>query len=166
MALTIEDGSVVADADSLIDTADFRAYAVSRGVNDLSTDDEVVDALLRKAMDFINAQRSRFQGVKVDEGQSLQWPRSGVYVDGFPVAADSIHPDLINAQCELAIALHNGVDLQPNENGREVIRKKLDVIETQWSAKGVTAVPILRAAEALLEPFYKVATGGLTTIRV
>ena len=82
MTLIVEDGSIVENANSYVSVDDARTFASLRGVT-LPASDAEVEVLLIKATDFIEAQRLRFQGSKVNQDQALQWPRTGVYVDGF-----------------------------------------------------------------------------------
>ncbi len=48
--------------------------------------------------------RQRWQGAKVDDGQALAWPRTGVTVDGAEVSSASVPADITTAAYELAIA--------------------------------------------------------------
>lgn len=154
MALIIETGAIVANANSYASLATARAFALVRGVV-LSAVDADAEILAIKAVDFLEAQRSYYQGAKIEKGQSLQWPRSGVIVDGFEVDEDEI-PDLLpKAQCQLMMDLSAGLDLMPNGTGREVLREKIDVLETEYAATGSGALaPIFTKAMALLEPLF------------
>ena len=75
--IIVEDGSVVAGANSYVTEAELTTYAADRGI----TLTAATDVLLIKAMDYIES--LSFIGTKFSEGQSLQWPRSNVYIDGF-----------------------------------------------------------------------------------
>lgn len=151
-ALVIETGAVVAGADSFVTAAEFVTYAANRSVT-ISTTLATQEGFLRKAMTFITGQRQLFQGRKVNEAQTLQWPRSNVIADDYAVDSATIPQDLKDAQCELGIALHQGIEVMPSNTGKEVIAKKLDVIMTQWSQKGVEGYPVLRATMAFLSPY-------------
>lgn len=161
MALIIEDGSLVANANSYATLVEARAYALARGVT-LDVDDSVVEVQMIQAMDFIEAQRARFQGEKVSKDQSLQWPREDVSVDGFDYEADEIPRTLKDAQCQLAMDVSAGEDLMPNADGREVIREKVDVLETEYTSQGGPVSPVFRKALSLLEPLFSSATSGVS----
>jgi hypothetical protein len=166
MALTIEDGSGVAGANSYIDVATARTYAVARGLT-LPAADGDVEALLIKAMDFIEAYRGDFQGIKTSATNPLQWPRTGVTLDGYPLAADSIPQVLKDAQAQLAVEAQNA-DLMPTGTGREVVMERVDVVQVQYAESGNTnPQPIFTKAEALLKPLFKSGLfGSLRSLRV
>lgn len=165
MALTIEDGSGVAGANSYIDVAEARAYAAARGLTLPAADDEV-EALLIKAMDFIEAYRGDFQGLKTAATNPLQWPRSGVILDGYPLAENVIPQVLKDAQAQLAIDAQD-MDLMPTGTGREVVMEQVDVIQVQYAETGNSnPQPIFTKAEALLKPLFKSSLfGSLRSIR-
>lgn len=163
MALVIEDGSLVAGANSFVTVAEVRAFAGAR-TSTLPVADADVEASCIRAMDYINAFRDKFKGSKVAATQALQWPRSGAYVDGFEVAETEIPQVLKSAQCQLAVDAA-ALDLQPSGDGREVIREKVDVLETEYRpGAGGNPQPALTKARALLEPLLR-SGGGLTVGR-
>lgn len=167
MALIIEDGSGVANADSFSTVAEARAYASARGVT-LPVDDLEVEVLLRKAADFIEALESQLKGSRVLSSQALAWPREGVYIfdDIEPLVSSEIPALLKKAQNQLAIDAVT-FDLQPTGTGRETIREKVDVIEVEYSSSGSgTIKPQFTKALSILEPFF--ISGGFTlrTLRI
>lgn len=155
MSLTIEDGTGVAGANSYASLVNLRAYATARGIALSATDSELeIHAI--KAMDYIESFRTKFQGSKTDSAQSLQWPRSDVYIDGYEFESNLIPADLVNAQCACVIELHNGVDLMPTrKDTREVIRDKTGPMETEWAPGSGSAMPALPKVDALLQPLLK-----------
>ena len=162
MALIVENGTGVANANSYISVSSARVWAASRGASLPAVDTDAEVALI-KAMDFIEALRTRFSGVKTLATQSLQWPRSGASVDGSELEADAIPAELLSAQVQLAIDAAT-VDLQPTGTGQEVLREKIDVIEVQYAERGSgTVQPQLNKAMAFLEPLFK--NGGFSTLR-
>lgn len=164
MPLVIEDGSLQAGANSFVTVAEVRAFATLRASTLTATDPEVEAAAI-KAIDFIEALRGQFRGRKVSADQSLQYPRTGATLDGFAIAEDAIPKVLKDAQCQLAIDVLAGTDLQPSGDGREVIREKLDVLETEWKpGAGGNPQPALTKARALLAPLLSTG-GGLAVTR-
>lgn len=164
MALTVEDGTGVANADSYITLAEARTYAASRGLT-LAVADADAEIQLRKGFDYIEQQR--FTGVRTDPAQPNQWPRNEVYIEGLLLSNTLVPPAIQKAQVVLAAAVQAGLDLQPNSTGASfVTREKVGAIETEYSERIATAgVPVIRAADALLSPFLS-RTGALSTVRV
>lgn len=162
MALIIEDGTGVANANSYVSLVDARAWAALRGVS-LPAVDADAEVALMKAMDFIEALRLRFSGSKTLSTQSLQWPRTGATLDGVALDDDAMPSELRSAQVQLAID-STSVDLQPTGTGQEVLREKIDVIEVQYAERGAgTVQPQLNKAMAFLEPLFK--NSGFSTLR-
>ena len=167
MALIIEDGSIVANANSYVTVANFRLYAEARGVTDISEVDSDVEVLLIKAMDFLEGQHTKYQGCTTSSSQVLQWPRSGVMVDNLSVGVNEIPRALEYAQYALALEVHAGNDLQPTRlpSTKGVISKeKIGPIEIAYeSSKTAGFTPGFAKAEALLSHLYK--RNGLQLIR-
>jgi hypothetical protein len=170
MALVIENGSLVANATSYVSVAEVRAYAAARASTIPAADapgDASIEAACIVAIDFLESFRGEFQGSKVDAAsQALQWPRIGAWLDGAEIPATTIPKILKDAQCQLAIEAVNGLDLMPTGDGREVIRKKIDVLETEYRpGSGGAAQPVLTRVRALLGPLLSSGFGKIKVVR-
>ena len=181
MALVIEDGTGLGNANSYVDAATARDYASARGVS-LPAADADVEKLLVQAMDYLEAQRARYQGTKTwpvgtaehPAAQALQWPRTGVIIDCSYTLPDNVIPtELKSAQCQLAMEVFAGNELMPSTDGKVVKREKVDVIETEYMTgqdmgTAGTPRPSFPAVDALLEPLFTACGGGffLRTRRV
>jgi Putative DnaT-like ssDNA binding protein len=168
MALVIEDGSLVAGANAYVTVAEVRAFAGARASTVPAVGapgDAEIEAAVIAATDYLEALRDRYKGTKVDGDQSLQFPRNNVYLDGFPVLATVIPALLKAAQCQLAIEVAAGLDLQPTGDGLPIKKEKVDVIETEYFSGSGAPQPIVTKARALLTPLFK-DSGGLVTVRV
>lgn len=170
MALELEDGTGKANAQSYVDVAAARTYAAARGVT-LSTDDSAVEVYLINAMDYLEAQRARYQGAKLLATQALQFPRTDVYLDNNIDPEDpAVIPAVLKAaQCQLVIEQANGADLMPTSDGLVVKSKKVDVLETVYAVgdNAGAAAPSFPKVDALLAPLL-IAAGafGLDTVRM
>ena len=80
MALIIEDGSGVANANSYVTAAQWDAWATARGISHSHSTSKIEEFILT-AMDYIEAQN--FLGRKATDAQPLQWPRTEVYIDSY-----------------------------------------------------------------------------------
>lgn len=105
MALTVETGAIVANADSYISRADADTYATNHGNTSwasVSADNR--DAALRYATKWIDGRYS-WPGSIVDDDQVLAWPREGVTdAEGRIIAITEIPQVLKDAVCEAAFA--------------------------------------------------------------
>lgn len=166
--LTVETGAGVADADSYITLAAARIFAATRGLTISATDDTAC-VQLRNAVDYLEAQRSRYQGEKVSATQALQWPRKCVYLDDAQeqFAVDAIPALITQAQVRLAAIIHSGVDLMPTVSGSFVKFEKIGPIESAYSETvGTSGSPLLKSVDALLAPLYTNPSGNMQTVRV
>lgn len=124
MAFIVEDGTGLENANSFIDVAYLDSYCQERqiDISTLTTDDK--QSLLIKATDFINTvYYGYFQGVTLNETQSLEFPRI--------IGDDTIYPlNLKKATAEMALKATDGVLLEDSNN--VIKREKLDVIETEY----------------------------------
>ena len=155
MALIVEDGTGVANADTFATVAEAQAYATKRGL-DMPADEADVEPLLIKAMDFIKSVEERFQGVRTFDDQLLPFPRMGVVLFGNHLPDTTIPDILKEAQCRLAFDAQS-IDFFPNASGQEVIEEQVGPLKTKYNPTGSSTVqPIPNAALAILEPL----TGG------
>ncbi|MEM7444295.1 MAG: DnaT-like ssDNA-binding protein [Pseudomonadota bacterium] len=148
MALIVEDGTGVAGADSYLSVADADAHHADRGNAGWTGDVAAKEAALRKATDYLGqVYRLRWLGARVDDGQALDWPRTGFDAIG----SDVVPGEVRRAAAELAL-MALGADLNPPlERGGRVTREKVGPIETEFAdgAPGRTRYP---AIDGLLAP--------------
>ena len=165
MSLTVEDGSLPDAANSYVSVSDTRIFAAERGLTLPAAGapgDAAIEVLLIKAMDYIEALRAEFQGSKLSAAQVLQWPRSGVSVDGFAVATTAIPDVLPKAQAQLACDAYTLGTLAPIGDGRVVIEERVEgAVDVKYADHGDSnPQPQLTAARALLAPLL---VGGGST---
>ncbi len=101
MALIIEDGSVVADAQSYASATELATYADLRGTT-LTAVEADREKLLIKAMDAL--QDRCWKGERVSIDQVLAFPRFDVDRDGQLLPSDEIPRELLYGQMALALA--------------------------------------------------------------
>lgn len=169
MALIVEDGSVVAGAESYATVAFIKAYHLARGdstVND--ADDADVEAWARKATDYMmQVYRSRWKGTRVNATQALDWPRGYVYAEPaliggigeFPyLLADDIVPTEVQRACaELALRAMSA-SLAPDLT-QGVISETIGPISTQYD-RSTPQSPRYRAIDNMLAPYLKAGGGA------
>lgn len=135
MALTIEDGTGVAGADSYASVADCSAYAVSYYGASLTGNTADKEAAIRRAFAYLNG--LRWKGSRTNgRSQGGAWPRTDMIdCDGNAITSDEIPAEVIEAQHELARAEFQapGV-LSPQWSQRDalVTMEKADVVQVQY----------------------------------
>lgn len=151
MALIVEDGSGVANANTYADLAFIREYAAARGAV-LSDDDTVLEPVVIRVMDYIESRC--FNGVRIFV-DGLSFPRGGIVVDGVEIPANAIPAGLKRAEAQLVIDVAiNGIDLMPSANSAaQVKREKVGPLETEYFAADAIGAPDIPLAAALLAPF-------------
>lgn len=175
ITLTVEDGSIVADANTYVNVADAKTYASYRGV-DFGTDDDATAVKLIQAMDYLLQYADDWKGAVVSADQALAWPRQNVELDGpsgpYYFATDDIPQNLIDAQVQLAMAVQAGVELMPTGvPGVSIKKEKIGPIETEYATPkemGATAWATLSlpVVDALLAPLFEADSFSLRTVRV
>lgn len=151
--IIVEDGSIVANANSYNTVAELDAFALLRGVTLPSTTAEK-EVLLIQGTDYTETFWNRFQGSLVSEVQVLQFPRNNVSVNGFRVAATTIPQTLKNAQLQASIE-SNIEELTPN-TGQNIKKEKVDVIEvTYQDGTGSLYAPTFPKVDKYLDPLLK-----------
>jgi hypothetical protein len=173
IALTVEDGTGVAGANSYCPGTYVRQYALNGGLTFPGTGDDALIAYATQAVLYLETLEPRFKGRPVWAGQPLCWPRRHVWFRGAEVPFDVIPARVIDAQCQLMIEAAAGTVLLPtrlpnNQGGGFIISEKVDVLETHYSDKFGTGIstPIFKAVEALLLPYLNQSfQGGLQVER-
>lgn len=104
MALTVEDGTGLSDADTYASTAYAGTYLTARGMNtawDAATTNTKEVALRRATAWLDEVFAERWKGVKMVSTQALEWPRSFAY-DQDGAAIEGIVDELKKATVEIA----------------------------------------------------------------
>ena len=91
-------------------------YASARGITLTGTPAQ----LLTRSLDWVELQS--YQGAKTDSEQALQWPRTGVYIDGTLQDSATV-PALVNElQIKMAIDIDQGID--PNAQRAQAVKSE------------------------------------------
>lgn len=156
--LTIEDGTVVAGANSFVTVAECRTYCSERGL-ELPVNDLQVEKLLILSVDYITSLETDFQGFRAYLEQELPFPRLGVTVHGNDLSG-LIPKTLKNAQSRLAFDFSQD-DLFATGSGREVLQEGVGPLKVVYAQTGNTAPQVEPvAAIALLKPLFSFAAGS------
>jgi hypothetical protein len=163
VALIVEDGTGVANANSFVTRAQIISYAAARGVT--IADEDASDVFAIKAMDYLAIRQ--WCGVPAFVDQTTPWPRKGI-VEG-DTADDyeyTIPANIVAAQLQLALESKNGIDLLPSRSANaQVKREKVGPLETEYFGPAAYS-PDLPFVAALIAPFECGQGFKLRTYRV
>lgn len=167
MALIVETGEGLSNSNTYATVAELEQYAADR-LETLPDDNK--ESLLIRSMDYLEA-ITDWKGVRFSAEQALAWPRTGVYIDGFPLGKNTIPTLLKRAQMQLAIEAMS-YDLMPSTDGFAVASEKVDVIEVEYATGGrlsgstAPAVPQFPKVDALLGPLRQLIGMKIRGVRI
>jgi hypothetical protein len=159
MALTKEDGTGVANANTYVDDAEYVAFAAARG-RTIGVDAPTREKELILAMDFVESHRTRFQGIKILSTQALQYPRTPVYIDSYLFPSNEIPVELKNSQMEAA-AIVNSESLLKTGSTNNVQSEKVDVIQVTYFNGGSWDVVRMDTVNIFLRPLLNFGSFGV-----
>lgn len=154
MALVVEDGSVVAGANTYVTLAEFKAWADDRGIT-YGTDAAVTQQIYR-AMDYF--ERLQFIGNKANENQPLQWPRTEALIDGYYADATEI-PAPVKLAVYEAIVVEAAGNSELEVQDRRTLKEKIGDIEVQYAdnSENRKITPALQyALNKIVQPAFQV----------
>lgn len=168
MALIVEDGTLVPNANTYVDVAKLRAWTSARGIT-LVGDDTALEQNLIRAMDKLGDYRSQYAGTR-RRGAALLWPRDDVYIDGYPFANNAIPDELVIAQILLAVLVNSGTELYANSTAdtRILKREKIDVLEFEYavpegSESGYVSQPVFAEVDKYLSVLFGSYAGSINS---
>lgn len=152
--LVVEDGSIVADANSYITYDYAENYHSLRGNSAWAAGDstEKQYAIIRATQAVDSIYKGKWKGEQTKYGtQELEWPRSGVTVGSNTIADDTIPAAIKKSVCEAALReLETPNGLTPDlERGGEIKRVKADVVEVEYM-DGANSTTTFTAIDGLL----------------
>ena len=173
MALIVEDGTGLADADSYISLVDARAWGVKFGYT-LPIDDEEANVSLRRGALDVDLFEDSFAGQRLNDTQSLAWVRINAYkcsgYNQIPIDSDVVPNEAKYAQVIYANARFLGITVRANDDGLGVASKEVvGAVKVAYFDNGKTGKSInITEAEDMLSSLLCVGDGGLTirTVRV
>ncbi len=152
--LIVEDGSIVANANSYV-TYDYAlAYHALRGNSAWAAGSESNQqyAIIRATQAVDSIYKNKWKGTPTKYGtQELEWPRQGVDVNGIELDDDLIPTALQKAVCEAALReLISANSMTPDlDRGGEIKRVKADTVEVEYM-DGANSTTTFTAIDGLL----------------
>lgn len=120
MALIVEDGTGMPDADSYISLTDAREYAAKYGYT-LPTDDTEAEVALRKGA--VNVDVNSIKGSKLSSEQALEFPRVNLYCNDVLAPIETQLLKAGQAQVIYADRINAGTDIRGDNDGKRVIEE-------------------------------------------
>jgi hypothetical protein len=102
----VENGSGLATANAYISVADADQYIEDHGNSSdwTGSDNSQKEEAIRMATQYLDAvYGGRWIGIAATSIQSLDFPRSGMYVNGYYRDSDSVPQEVKDATCEMAV---------------------------------------------------------------
>jgi hypothetical protein len=137
--LTVEDGSVVENANSYASIATCNAYHTALGNTAWTGTDAAKEAAILRAMAYLEA--LTWRGRKYTYEQPLEWPRANVVLGGYLIETDEVPQKVINALCESALVeIEEANALRPAlDRGGQVTSFTLTGVLSETYASGAPA---------------------------
>ncbi len=146
MTLTVEDGSIVADANSYATLEFVNDYHTERGNTAWTGSDAAKEAAIIRATEFLDYSFA-WKGEIVSDDQGMRWPRKCVKDrDGREIATDAIPTPILRALAELSIlslagALIGGSAGSTSATTGAISRVKAGSVEVAYEAVQTVSAP-------------------------
>lgn len=162
MALTIENGTGVANANSYVTDAEYISYAAARGLT-IGSDSVTREIELIKSMDYLFNQERVMRGSRTLDAQENIYPRKNVYIRNVLLANDAIPKELKNAQMEGGAAAKS-FDLLINKKESNIEKSRLGQLEQSYFDGGSWETVRIERVDNYLRPLL-VSGGTMQTVR-
>lgn len=152
MALIVEDGTGLSEAESYVTVNQFTAFCRKRGYNTDAYDLDVMEVALRQAADYINT-IFRYKGFRIRGDQAMEFPRNSLY-DWSGLIVTGVPMRVKNAQCELAFKALTQPLYQDQARGGKVVSESVGPISTTYAEDAPTGT-VWQQAWNFLQPFVR-----------
>jgi len=142
----------VSNANSYQSLADARTLASMYAVT-LPVDDTEAETALIQGFAYLESNYS-YNGSRATEIQNTEFPRKDLYIRNIEFPNNALPVELLLSHIIAAEAFGNGSNLWGGvDNGRVVIKEKLDVLETEYADNGTTGASLtLPRLESTIKP--------------
>lgn len=152
MAIVVENGTGMADAESYLSVAAFKDYCDKWGYAYGTTTDAVIEQKLRQATNFIDT-IFRYKGTRLLASQALEYPRDGLTDwSGFDITG--VPQRVAKATAELAFKALTESLYTDLDRGGMVTSESVGPLSVSY-ADGAPVGKVYRFAENLLKPYIR-----------
>jgi hypothetical protein len=154
--------SLTVGINTYVTVPEANAYFASRLYSDQWTgasgsDKETALTMARRVLE-----RQAWKGSRADADQMLAWPRDGVVDrEGSAISSTLVPQDIMDAQCELALA-NLADDLTGNDDTRGIRRLKAGTVEVEYDGRAPARALLPDIVLDLLRPYLAQETAGLS----
>jgi len=169
MALIVEDGTGLANAESYISVVDCDALLIQWGRSSaawLALTDAEKEGLLRNSTMFIDSEYAgRWSGCVVNNTQSLSWPRLNAYkANGQSIPSDEVPSEVLRAASFIAVESIDGGVYANEDNGARIASESVGLgsgalSESKSYIGGKDASYSSKSADLVLKPLLSGTTG-------
>lgn len=152
MALTVEDGTGLAAAESYVSVVDFKAFCDGRGYAYSGNSDTVIEQKLRTASSYIDT-IFRYKGARSSVAQAMEFPRVDC-LDWSSLPVLGVPPRVKQACSELAFKALTENLYQDLDRGGKVTSESVGPISVTY-ADDAPAGKVWQLAHNLLQPFVR-----------
>lgn len=170
MALIVEDGSIVPNADSYVSLAEidtFNDNYVSDPAWDTATDQDQEVAARQATLTVDSCFTEDWIGTLVENDQSLDWPRSNAVASNGRTYADNEIPKILRDACSKLAITALSEELLPDQENPGTIKKtknKVAVIEEEIEYFGASQQKLFTLAQKLLSPLLVGGSSGQSQV--
>ena len=169
MALIVEDGTGLANAESYISVADCDTILVSWGRSSsawVALDETTKEAQLRNSTMYIDSTYAgKWSGEVVNNTQSLSWPRLNAYkANGQSIPSDEVPSEVLRAASFIAVESIDGGVYANEDNGARIASESVGLgsgalSESKSYIGGKDASYSSKSADLVLKPLLSGTTG-------
>lgn len=160
MALIVEDGTGLVDAEAYLSVAAFRTFCGKFGYDLGAATDTELEIKLRLGAEFVDSE-FRYKGVRLVSEQAREFPRSGL-VDWSGIEVAGVPQRVIKANAELAFKAISGPLYEDLDRGGQIVSESVGPISTTYAA-GAPVGTVRQFATKLLAQYVRTEdddTGG------
>jgi hypothetical protein len=169
MALIVEDGTGLANAESYISVLDCDALLIQWGRSSeawVALDDATKEGLLRNSTMYIDSEYAlKFSGEVLNSTQALAWPRSNAYkVNGQSIPSDEVPVEVLRATSFVAVESVEGGVYSDEDNGARIASESVGLgqsalTESKSYVGGKDSSYTSKSADLVLKPLLSGSKG-------
>lgn len=152
MALIVENGTGLPNADSYVSLAGFLAHCDAFGYDYAGIGNTVLETRIREATVFIDT-FARYKGQRLQASQMLEFPRAGLS-DWSGLIVEGVPARVVKACCELAWKAGQGALLEDLDRGGQIKSESVGPLSVTY-ADGAPTGKSFTVAERLLQQYIR-----------